>query len=89
MPRRMPSISAGDALALLRLESEVVDVLVVDDALNGDIERNFLRGGKIAIGLLLSDDRQSADPKGLQLRDPRRTSARASRARPAGNRARS
>ena len=56
-------------LALLALDGEVIDVLVIDDAVDRDVERNLLRSGEVAVRLLLLDDRQGADPEGAQLRD--------------------
>ena len=59
----------GQALALLALDGEVIHVLVIDDALDGDVERDLLRGGEVAVRLLLVHDRQRADAEGAQLRD--------------------
>jgi hypothetical protein len=54
------------ALALFRFDDEVVLILVVDDAGDGDVEGNGLGRFEIAVGFLFFDDRERADPEGFQ-----------------------
>ena len=66
----------GDPLALLGLDGEVVDVLVLDDAGDGDVQRDLLGLGEVAVRLLLLDDGQRADAEGAQLGDAGRVRRR-------------
>ncbi len=53
----------GDALAALGLELEIVHVLRLDLAADGDVERDFLGFGQFAVGLDLLDRFEGADPE--------------------------
>jgi hypothetical protein len=59
----------ADALALFGLDRVVVHVLVVRDAVDGHVERDLLRGGEVAVRLLLLDHRQGPDPERAQFGD--------------------
>ena len=85
----MPSISARQALALLALDLEVIHVLVLDDALDGDVERNLLRGVEVVVRLLLVHGGQRPDVEGAQLRHAAGGAERGRRVRRAGSPARS
>ena len=66
-PAASPSISTDSRWPFLQFDGEVIDVLVIDDAGDGDAQRDLLRRGEIAVGLLLGDHREGADPEGAQL----------------------
>ena len=60
---------SGETLALLTFDGEVIDVLVIDDALHRDIERDRLRCGEVAVRLVLLHDGQITDPEGAHVGD--------------------
>src|ERR1019366_3058856 len=59
----------GKALTLLAFDGEIVYILVVDDALDGDVKRNLLRSGKVAVRLFFIHNGQGADVESTQFRD--------------------
>ncbi len=61
-----------DALTFFRLEGVVVNVLVVRSAVNGDVQRDFLRRGEVVIRLFLIDDRKGTNPESAQFTDSAR-----------------
>src|SRR5258708_4234694 len=58
-----------EALAFFRLYGKAIDVLVVDDAINGGVEIYLLRMRWIVIRLLFRGFRKRADEKRCQLRE--------------------
>src|SRR6266849_4774135 len=61
----------GDALAALGLELEIVHVLRLDLAADGDVKRDFLGLGQFAVRLDLLDRFERADPESSQFRNAR------------------
>ena len=68
-PQPDPLDLGGDPLALLGLDDEVVDVLVVGDAVDRDVHRDRLRGGEVVVRLDLVDLLEGPDAEGPQLAD--------------------
>jgi hypothetical protein len=53
-------------LALAWLDDEVIHVLALDDAADRDVQRDFLRLGKVVVGLAAVDDFDRAIAGGHQ-----------------------